>query len=161
MTTRLSILNHVFDIMEIPREIQDALKDNAIKSVGALINLDQSELMQIQEIRIGHIQALLLFKSWFSKYIGSNGNVPSDWISTFTEDVWEDFMLKEAVLPPPPLPIPPVTSSSVPTTSNTTIFPSIKIDIKSYPEFSGKLKDWKVLINNLFLSPLCIILFLL
>ena len=99
--------------MEIPTEIQGALKYSIVKSIVALTNLGQSNLMQIQEIIIGYTQALLLFKTWLSKYLVTNGNVPNDWISTFTEDVWENFMLKKTVLPPPPLPIPPVTSSSV------------------------------------------------
>ena len=130
MSTRL------LDFMEIPSDIQDNLRSDSIRSVGALVNLDQATLDQIQNIKVGHIQALLLFKFWFSQFLTENGDIPGDWMSTFTEGAWEEFLLKESIIPHPPAPLPAEITSVAPTPPSTSNMSQIKIDIRSYPEFN-------------------------
>ena len=134
----------MLDVKEIQPGIQENLRNDSIRSVGALVNLDQAVLDPIQNIKVGHIQALLLFKIWFSKFLTENVDIPGDWVSTFTEDAREEFLLKESIIPPPPTPLPAETTSVAPTSSSTSNMPQIKVDIRSYLEFNGKLKDWKV-----------------
>lgn len=86
MHTRLSILSHVLDIIKILSDMQENLRDDYINSVGTLVNLDQTDLVQIPNIKVGHIQSLLPFKTWFAKYLKENGNIPEDWMDTFIED---------------------------------------------------------------------------
>ena len=155
MTTRLAVLNHVLDILQFPQEVKDAIQVEAsVKSVGLFANIEADRLLELEGVKHGHVKSLELFKQWFQDYIILNGRTPDDWEMEFTEEVWEDFMIDQALkklntklvitfsAPIPAM----VTSGSVPVkTSSTSIgLPQVKIDVKSYPEFSGTLKDWRV-----------------
>ena len=142
MSTRLATLKHVLDIMEIPDEIQEAMKDISVRSIGSLNNLSHEELMAVDDMKVGHVQALLMFKVWFGKYVKEYDGIPTDWITTFTEEIWEEFLLLESVKVKTAPTVTTVNSSVNQATSSK--LPQVKIDIRSYPEFNGKLKEWRV-----------------
>ena len=155
MTTRLAVLNHVLDILQFPQEVKDAIQEEAsVKSVGLFANIEADRFLELEGVKHGHAKSMELFKLWFQDYIMMNSGTPEDWEIEFTEEVWEDFMIEQALrklktspVLTSPAPVPPmVTSSSAPVVKSTTSvgLPQVKIDVKSYPEFSGTLKDWRV-----------------
>ena len=160
MTTRLKVLDHVLEVLQFPQAVITAIKDDgSVGSVGLLSNIDTDSFLQLEGVKIGHSKSLELFKFWVQDYVQVNDEFPLDWEIEFTEEVWEDYMLKQGMLslaakpkvikteikPDPvssanPSPIKPKASTS----GSVIALPQVKIDVKSYPEFSGSLKDWRV-----------------
>ena len=151
MSTRLTVLNHVLEVLQFPQSVIDAIKDDAsVGSVGLLTNIDGDQFLKLEGVKHSHTKSLYLFKLWFQEYVKVNRGTPVDWELEFTEDIWEEFMITQGLsnIEAKPASIP---SAPVPyqVTSNTSVvpiatIPQVKIDVKSYPEFSGALKDWRV-----------------
>ena len=113
-----------------------------------IANLDLMELTELRDnnptvLLQGNIKAILLFNNWHQDMMTRQNGV-INWFTDFTEDLWEKYLQSYKILPasssasssPPSYPTPTkvVTLNKMPT---------IKIDVKSYPEFNGNLTGWK------------------
>ena len=129
MMARLAVLNHVLDILQYPQEVKDVIQlDASIKSVVLFTNIESDRLLALEGVKHGHMKSLELFKEWFQDYVMMNGGTPDDWFIEFTENVWEEFMIgqalkkftaKSAAIPSAPMPA-LVPSSAAPVKSVTT-----------------------------------------
>ena len=99
MTTRLKVLDHVLEVLQFPQAVITAIKDDgSVGSVGLLSNIDTDSFLQLEGVKIGHSKSLELFKFWVQDYVQVNDEFPLDWEIEFTEEVWEEYILKQSLL---------------------------------------------------------------
>ena len=73
MTTRLAILQHVLEILQFPKDVKDAIIDEAsIKSVGLFANIDANRFLAMEGVKHGDVKSLELFKEWFQGFYTVN-----------------------------------------------------------------------------------------
>ena len=134
------------EVLEIPEPTQKYLKEKAdITNIGRLVSTSDEDWDKLREesegvIKIGHLTEFKSFKRWINTYIQKNGVQPSNWTAELTEEIWDlhnitrmgDSMSEISIIP-----------KEVTTKENPTMLNRMKIDIKAYPTFSGKLNDWK------------------
>jgi len=148
MSTRREIFLRTLRVIGLQDNDLETLSNVGISSLGLIANFDTSELPDT--ISKGKLKSIQLFQKWLvetrSSQVDSN---PVDW-STFTEDAWEDYMISQATKSPSPQvnkdesqEVVDVTGESPKENVTFNTMPSVKIDIRSYPEFDGKLQSWK------------------
>lgn len=148
MSTRREIFLRTLRVIGLQDDDLETLSNVGISSLGLIANFDTSELPDT--ISKGKLKSIQLFQKWLvetrSSQVDSN---PVDW-STFTEDAWEDYMISQATKSPSPQvntdesqEVVDVTGESPKENVTFNTMPSVKIDIRSYPEFDGKLQSWK------------------
>jgi len=65
LARRKEILNHAFNILEIPEEAQVFFRDDwQIKSVGMLVNLGHEKMMNQEIVAHRHLGAIALITEW-------------------------------------------------------------------------------------------------
>ena len=143
-TTRQDTLKAVFSVLGLSSTIQDVI-DKGINSIGTLCLFTEDELPDT--LNTANAKTITLFKQWFAERNSNQlSSSPFDW-STFTADVWEDYMLSQIKSTPEEKlsssAVNPNNPTNKPTTNTTHDLPQFKIDMKSYPEFDGKLTSWK------------------
>ena len=144
-----------------------------ITSIGILINTNESALLEHNDIRLAHVTAIMLFTEWLKEYYEKHNDEPlEDWELTFTESTWNKFILKRGVDNASSSNSSSLASKSSSTAAEKDVnvseneptnvpkilettevkdikplinyqMPTIKIDVKSYPDFDGQLKNWK------------------
>ena len=89
MSTRLTVLNHVLEVLQFPQSVIDAIKDDAsVGSVGLLTNIDGDQFLKLEGVKHSHTKSLYLFKLWFQEYVKVNRGTPVDWELEFTENIF-------------------------------------------------------------------------
>ena len=151
MSTRQSALNNVLTVLNLSDEVKKLLQDNAIKSISTLSMITEEEFGKLCEkhedvLLLGYMKSILTFKKWCVSYTVDNPNtnlVNIDWKNEFTIELWEDFVFKEsngtAEMQQPNSTSETKKAGSQDPNQFTTNMSNIKIDIKSYPTFDGKL----------------------
>ena len=154
--TRRNTLLRILQILTLPQPVVDLFNEEGINSIGLLLNYSEMELMELKEkvteqsFQTSHIKLIILFRDW---YVQFSSNLPQgtiiDWSTSFNEDVWEQYMLDHSVSGISSLGMATQTvTNQTQNTANTSNIRnngnmSVKIDMKSYPEFDGKLNNWK------------------
>ena len=148
MSTRRETFLRTLRVIGLQDDDLNTLSNMGVSSLGLIANFDTNELPDA--ISKGKLKSIELFQKWLietrSSQVDSN---PIDW-STFTEDAWEDYMISQATKSPSPRAnvdkspqVVDITGESPGKNVTFNTMPSVKIDIKSYPEFDGKLQSWK------------------
>lgn len=155
MSTRQSALNHVLGVLDLSDEAKKLLQDNAIKSISTLSMITEDEFTKLCEkhesvLLLGYVKSILTFKKWCSNFTNDNPDkslINIDWKDEFTIEMWEDFIFKESNANAEVKESDSTSSAekagnqlSNQVTANLS---NIKIDIKSYPTYDGKLSTWK------------------
>ena len=165
--TRKEVLEYVLKTIEIPESVSFVLDDLGIKSIPILINVNEKALMEHEEIPLANVTAIVLFAQWLKVYTENHkGKPPTNWETEFTEDIWDQFVLQRGLdntssftskssssnksseneielVEVPTVPQVKTVNESKPEAKVSFDMPAIKIDVKSYPEFDGQLKNWK------------------
>jgi len=149
MTTRSTAFLHVLSVLDLDQEAQDILSNMRVTNVSGLLRLTTEALNA--NLPIGYVNNITTFKHWYFNYrANNNGQSPTDIVSEFTTEIFDDFMVEqvEATYQPPtttpapttPLPSTPFTnpggvSTPYPATPNTQMTtgaqnPSTKASIK-------------------------------
>jgi len=150
-TTRKGILTHVLTTLDIPEDVRSYIATQGIVSIGGLTSFKRSELEDLKTessgvMKLGHCKSLELFTKWIKEYMKDHKNtLPTEWTTEFNENIWENYCLSQESTKDYD------DSSHDPSKAMKSIIihePSsnvtnIKIDIKSYPLFDGKLTEWK------------------
>ena len=152
MITRRETFNCTLKVIGLQDSYLNTLLQTIISSLGLMFNFNTNDLPDT--ISQGKLKSIQLFQRWLTNArtfrVDSD---PIDW-STFTKDTWEDFMIDQAAKHESIYSI--NTSNQVSTGANQQVIdvtaysspafngiPNLKIDIKYYPEFDGKLQSWK------------------
>ena len=169
LTKRKEILDYVFSILEIPEEAATFFREEwQIKSVGMLINLEHEKMLELEEVAHGHVAAIALVTEWIKQYIETNDGELPNWEEDLTEETWEDFILCQGAKKGGGISTTTeegsdtskdINQDNVDETIDTiesidpvikignspfnNAMPMVKIDVRSYPEFDGTLKNWK------------------
>jgi len=160
VNTRQAALSHVLDVMSIPTETKKLLIDNAIRSISVLATCSNEDFETLRKANpdvmlFGHVKSMLLFKKWCKNHTEENPSInliEMDWLNMFVEDKWDEFMMNDGLTNiaitkqvPQSIQQPTLTTPSATTPSLTDVSsrPLVKLDIRSYPMFDGKLNHWK------------------
>ena len=151
--TRKATLNHVLDILDFDQDAKDVMLGSGIKSLSLLATCSEDELTVIQEnhpdvMVFGHIKSINMFKLWCKQYADKNPTssfTAINWKEDFIHEIWDDFLMQQSKHS---LEEANPSSQSSEVSSITGKFKdaslsNIKIDIKSYPSFDGKLTSWR------------------
>ena len=141
--------------MDLSDEAKKLLQDNAIKSISTLSMITEEDFKKLCEkhediLLLGYVKSILTFKKWCIDYTNNNPNtslVNIDWKNEFTIELWEDFVFKEGngttVMQQSASTGGAKKEGNQATSQLTSNMPNVKIDIKSYPTYDGKLSAWK------------------
>ena len=140
-------MQHVFKVLDFSQEAIDYLKSKGIDNVRRFANLTDDKLKEFEDdrggtISTGQIIEIVYFRQWLSNYIKDNGSSPDNWNEAFTEGEWDKFVLQQDGS---------IVSAITRHTNVKTetveggkpIQSNVKVDIKAYPAFDGKLTKWK------------------
>ena len=143
-TTRATVFKHILDILEYSQEVQTFLTAKCVTNVRRFVAIKDEQFEEWIEENDNVTTRYLLeqqrFKQWLAKYVKKNDEPPTDWITQFNEELWDSFMLSidddDTSM----------RSSSARIKTEETAskgVSNVKVDIKAYPMFTGKLSEWK------------------
>ena len=96
--TRVQILAHVYDVIDIDEIVRTYLEDaEGIKTVPVLTSNSDAEWTGIVSRSNGVIKPyqkkyLQDFRDWYRDYVRRNDGPPRNWEETFTQDVWDRYI---------------------------------------------------------------------
>ena len=165
--TRAEIFAHVMTVLDLSNDTIEELRDVGIVNLTRLRSLTTTQLddfiINVNSFNIGDKLAIELFQKWTRYYrTTNNNNDPTDWINTFTESVYDNFVNSDEVDSNTNIPAIQNPGTSFPqtpnmgnlnttpmtvNTSNTvnsggTENPNTKASLKDYPKFNGSLDKW-------------------
>ena len=142
-TTRAAVFDYVLNILDYGDDAKAYMIQRGITDIRRFVALsDETFTLFVNgenSINEGHMIEFQRFRMWLQQHIKKNGDTPDNWVDEFTEDVWESYMLEHddnSTLG--------VTSVKQDTgNEKKTTVSNVKVDIKAYPTFSGKINEWK------------------
>ena len=70
MSTRLTVLNHVLEVLQFQQGVIDAIKgDASVGLVGLLTNIDGDQFLKLEGVKHSHTKSVDLFKLWFQEFM--------------------------------------------------------------------------------------------
>ena len=144
---RQASFNHVMDTLEIPEDAVNYLKKMNVTNIRRLAGLKEDDFIKFENesngvVSKGIIIELRNFKIWLANYMRDTKQAPVEWDVVFTPDVWDTFMMMEQQE------LSSVASRSVKrenasVSEDRPVASNVKVDLRSYPTFDGKLQNWK------------------
>ena len=98
MTTRSTAFLHVLSVLDLDQEAQDILSNMRVTNVSGLLHLTTEALNA--NLPIGYVNNINTFKHWYFNYrANNNGQSPTDIVSEFTIEIFDDFMVEQVEAP--------------------------------------------------------------
>ena len=143
-TTRAVVFKHILDILEYSQEVQAFLTRKGITNVRRFVPIKDEQfeewIGEDDNITTGHLLEQQRFKQWLAKYVKKNDQPPTDWTTQFSGELCDSFILS-------------IDNDDTSTRSSSARIKTeetrnngvsnVKVDIKAYPTFTGKLNEWK------------------